>query len=164
MLIKKSREKSVVTLFANLTVGILLVVTGILMFVFDINIIENKKAIIGLSFIPLAAAFVSGFNLIMIKKHLDKMKAIVIAENDERLVAIQNETDATAFRILRWALMLVFFGYTLAIPKDVFESPAWWVVFSFFFMSYVLQGILFKINYDKSIKEDDVVGEENING
>src|SRR5665647_2596891 len=93
MSIKKSREKLVVTLFANLTVGILLVVTGILMFVFDINIIENKKAIIGLSFIPLATAFASGFNLIMIKKHPDKMKVIVITENDERLVAIQNETD-----------------------------------------------------------------------
>lgn len=51
MLIKKSREKLVVTLFANLTVGILLVVTGILMFVFDINIIGRgiymKVLIIG---------------------------------------------------------------------------------------------------------------------
>lgn len=155
MFIKRSRDKLVVSLFANLTAGVLLMITGILMEVLKINIIENVKAITGLSFIPLASAFTSAYYLHLLKKRPDKMKAIVIAENDERLIAVQNEVDAITFRILRWALVLVFFGYTLAVPKDVFESAAWWTIFVFFFMSYMIQSILFTVKYGKKQKNEE---------
>ena len=82
------------------------------------------------------------------------MKPVIVSENDERLIAIRNEADSITFNILQWALMLTFFGYTFMVPNDIFETPLWWVIFSFYFMSYMLQGIILSIFYRKNDKTD----------
>ena len=85
------------------------------------------------------------------------MKPVIISENDERLVAAKNEADAITFQVLRWALMLVFFGYTFMVPADIFEAPAWWIIFGLYFIAVMLQGIILSIFQRKekdSIVED----------
>jgi hypothetical protein len=141
-------------MYANLIAGILLITAGILLNILNSPLIENKKAIIGLSFIPLGTSLYSWLNIYFIKKFPKGMKPVIVSENDERLVAIRNEADAITFQVLRWALMLVFFGYTFMVPKDIFETPSWWIIFGFYFMSYMLQGVLLNIYYGKNRKND----------
>lgn len=135
---------------ANLAVGLALLLTGILLKKYDINVVQNPKAVIGLSFIPLGIALSAFINIIFVKRYPKAMNAVIISENDERLTAIRNEADSKTFRILRWALLFVFFGYTFSVPTDVFEAPGWWTVFAFLFLSYVLPAIFFRIGYGKN--------------
>ena len=155
MFVKKSREKLLFNMYANLIIGLLLVTAGILLNVLNSPLIENKKALIGLSFIPFGTALYSWLNLLFIKKFPKDMKKVLISENDERLVAMRNEADSVTFQVLRWALALVFFGYTFIVPKDIFESPAWWIVFGFLFLSYMLQAILLAIFMKKTEKKEN---------
>ena len=154
MFVKKSKKKLMFNMYLNLVVGILLVIAGILLNVLNIPLIENKKAIIGLSFIPFGISFYSWLNLLLSNKFPKDMKPVIVSENDERLIAIRNEADAITFQILQWALMLTFFGYTFMAPKDIFETPLWWVIFGFYLMSYLLQGIILSILYGKTDKND----------
>lgn len=133
---------------ANLGVGLALIAAGIILRVTDSNIIENTKAVIGLSLIPLGIALYLWLSLIFAKKYPKNMNQMNIMENDERLRAIGYRADSTAFRILRWALMLLYYGYTFMSPDDVFETASWWIVLVFFMLSYLLQGILVKIYSD----------------
>lgn len=154
MLVKKSKKKLMFNMYANLIVGILLVIAGILLTVLNSPLIENKKAIIGLSFIPFGISFYSWMNLFFTKKFPKGMKPVIVSENDERLITIRNEADAITFQILQWALMITFFGYTFMVPKDIFETPLWWIIFGFFLMSYLLQGIILSIYYRRNNKTD----------
>lgn len=154
MLVKKSKQKLMFNMYANLIVGILLITAGILLNILNSPLIDNKKALIGLSFIPLGISFYSWLNIYLIKKYPKSMKPVIISENDERLVAIRNKADALTFQILQWALLLVFLGYTFMVPKDIFETPAWWITFGFYFMSFILQGVLLNIYNRKNNKND----------
>lgn len=154
MLLKKSKKKLEFNMYVNLIVGILLIIVGILLNVLNSPLIENKKAIIVLSFIPFGISLYSWINLFFTKKFPKDMKPVIVSENDERLIAIRNEVDAVTFQVLQWALMLVFFGYTFMVPKNIFETPSWWIIFGFYLMSYMLQGIILSIYYRKSNKAD----------
>ncbi len=70
------------------------------------------------------------------------MKEIIISENDERLVALKNEAEANAFRILQAVLFLTYMGYTFMVPEDIFESVGWWIVTVLLFVSLILQAVL----------------------
>jgi hypothetical protein len=155
MLVKKSKEKLMFNMYANLIAGALLVIAGILLNVLNIPLIENKKAIIGLSLIPFGISFYSWLNLFLSNKYPKDMKPVIISENDERLIAIRNEADSITFQILQWALMLTFFGYTFIVPKDIFETLSWWIIFGFYLMSIMLQGIILSIYYRKNNKTDN---------
>lgn len=139
--------KTIVAL--NLITGLLLLSAGIIFDIYNINIVQNNKALVGLSFIPLAVALCSFVNLLMLKRSPRSMRDIVISETDERLTAIRNEADAKAFRVLRWALLLAFFGYTLMVPSDVFEAIGWWILLVFFFISQFLPAVFYKIGFGK---------------
>ena len=136
----------------NLCVGMSLICVNLLLKGLDIEFLSNPRAIVGISFIPFGIALASLFTLTMMKRN--PSGSLVIYEQDERIRNIRNETDSKAFRILRWALMLVYFGYTFLVPEDIFEAPGWWITLAFFFMSYMLPGILFKIAYGKEQKEE----------
>lgn len=155
MLVKKSKKKLIISMYVNLIAGLLLVIAGIMLIVLNSPLIENKKAIIGLSFIPFGISFCSWINLFLTKKYPKDMKPVIISENDERLIAIRNEADSVTFQILQWALMLTFFGYTFMVPKDIFETPSWWIIFGFYIMSYMLQGIILSIYYKRNSKTDN---------
>lgn len=142
---KKSKKMLLFNIYANLIVGLLLAGTGIVLEITKSSMVENNKGFVALSFIPLALGLYSLCTLILMKKYPKKMKSVITEENDERLISIKNEADAITFRVLQWALMLVYFGYTFMMPKDIFEAPAWWITLAFFFSSFILQGILLSV-------------------
>lgn len=155
MITIKNSKRTVVNMYASLAIGLIILISGTLMAVMDMNFINNEKAVIGLSFIPLGNALYLWINQIFIKKYPAKMKPMVISENDERIVAMQNEADSITFRILRYALLLLYFGYTFMVPDDIFEAPSWWIMLAFFMASYLLQGLLLAYYYKKYNKKED---------
>jgi hypothetical protein len=108
----------------------------------DIKLLPNNKAVVALSFFPLGIAFASYIKLQTIKKYPQKMKDIIISENDERLIASKNQADANAFRILQRLLFFSYMGYTLMVPGDIFEAAGWWLITFLLLASLILQGIL----------------------
>jgi len=147
---KKIVKETKLIMFSFLIVGLVLLAAGIIFSVFKVNIIQNNKAIIGLSFIPLSMAFYYFIRLLLIKKSSKNMHNAIIFQYDERLVTIRNEADAKAFRILQWILFMVYIGYTLIIPDDVFESVGWWIILGLLLISYMLQGIFSILSKRKS--------------
>jgi predicted membrane chloride channel (bestrophin family) len=132
-------------IIVSIITGVLLLLTGIIFSMFDLVPVKMTKAITGLSFIPFGFAFANFINLLRIKKSPQKMRTVIVSHNDERLVAIRNEADARAFRILQWLLFMVYMGYTLMVPNDIFEAVGWWIILIILFVSYILQGILYKV-------------------
>lgn len=145
-------------MYAMLILGAVLLALGTGFRVFDINLFPNNKAIIGLSFIPLSVAFTYYSKISRIKKHPDEMKIVIISEGDERLVALRNEADAKALKILQGALFLTYMGYTLMIPEDIFESAGWWLIMILLFFSFLSRVIMSTIVMRKANSRDD---EEN---
>jgi uncharacterized membrane protein len=139
---EKIIKETKVAMTASLVIGLVLLATGIIFSLLDINLIKNNKAIIGLSFIPLCVAFVYYLKLTRIRKSPQKMREILVNESDERLVALKNEADAKAFRIIQGALFLAYMGYTLMVPEDIFESAGWWILLVLLFVSFIAQGII----------------------
>lgn len=139
----------------NLAAGLVLLSAGILFRILDINIIQNNKAIIGLSFIPLVSGLYALFYVSSIKRSPKTMKAVIVSESDERLTYIRNESDAKAFRVLRWSLTLAFFGYTLMVPSDIFEATGWWILLVFFFISQFLPAIFYIVESGKNIESEE---------
>lgn len=123
-------------------VGVILLGFGIIFRVLDVSFISNKKALIGLSFIPFSVAFIYWVKLFRMNHSPEKMKNILITENDERLVALKNEIDARAFKIIQGAIFLGYMGYTLMVPEDIFESAGWWVLLALLFITFISQAIL----------------------
>jgi hypothetical protein len=143
-IIKESKTIMLVTL----TVGIILFAMGILFTVLNVNITSNSnlvtinRAFTGLSFIPLSIALMYYLKLLKIRKSPDKMRNIIINENDERLVALKNEAEAKAFKIIQGALFLTYLGYTFMVPSDIFESVGWWILLGLMLLSIAAQAIL----------------------
>ncbi len=125
-----------------LIIGLLLLVLGIGFNSMEVSFISNKKAIIGLSFMPLSVALIYYLKISSIKKTPDKMKNLIINENDERIAALKNEAAAKAFKIVQGAVFLSYFGYTLMVPEDIFESVGWWILMGLLFITFVSHGLL----------------------
>lgn len=156
MNIEKTVKKSTMIMLVSLIIGIVLLATGILLELMDIKLLPNNKAIVALSFTPLVVAVISYVKLRTIKKNPQKMKNIIISENDERLVALKNQADANAFRILQGILFFSYLGYTFMVPEDVFEAVGWWLITFALLASFVLQGILSaKATDQHDAKSDD---------
>ena len=60
------------------------------------------------------------------------------------------------FGFIKWALLLIFFGYTFIVPADIFETAAWWIVFGLFFVSNVLSPVILSVylRNDNKIDKD----------
>lgn len=153
---EKIIKETKVIMIVTLVIGLVLLVTGISFDLLDIHIIKNNRAIVGLSFIPLSVAFVYYLKLTRIKKSPQKMREILVNENDERLVALKNEVDAKAFRIIQGALFLAYMGYTLMVPEDIFESVGWWILLVLLFVSFISQGVIHtKVSRKDNSKENE---------
>lgn len=122
--------------------GVVLLGLGIVFGIMDVSFISNKRALIGLSLLPFSVAFVYYLKLTGIKKAPEKMRNIIINENDERLVALKNEADSKAFKITQAAIFLSYMGYTLMVPEDIFESVGWWLLIILLFITFISQGLL----------------------
>ncbi len=122
--------------------GAVLLGLGIVFSIMDVSFISNKRALIGLSLLPFSVAFVYYLKLTGIKKAPEKMRNIIINENDERLVALKNEADSKAFKITQAAIFLSYMGYTLMVPEDIFESVGWWLLIILLFITFISQGLL----------------------
>ena len=151
---EKIIRESKVILSVTLTTGLILLAAGIIFTVFDVRLIENNRALIGLSFIPLSAALVYYLKLTQIQKSPQKMKGIIVSENDERLIAVKNEANAKAFRITQAVLFLAYMGYTLMVPEDIFEAVGWWLLLILLFVSFVSQGVLLSMAMRRENAED----------
>ncbi|MDD4705693.1 MAG: hypothetical protein PHS24_00565 [Bacilli bacterium] len=137
-------------LISTLTIGLIMLLTGIIFNILDVNIIKNNKAVIGLSFIPLSLSLLYYIKLIRIIKNPRKMKKTIINETDERIIVSKNKADAKAFRILQSILFLFYTGYTLIIPEDIFESVGWWILLALLIISFGIQSILYYIEIKNS--------------
>lgn len=135
---------------ATVTIGLMMLLTGIIFNILEVNIIKNNKAIIGLSFIPLSLSIFYYVKLIKIMKNPSKMKKTIIAETDERIVASRNEADAKSFRIIQGILFLFYIGYTLMVPEDIFESVGWWMLLLLLIISFGLQSIFSYLEMNKN--------------
>lgn len=153
---EKIVKESQIIMFVTLTVGLALFAAGIIFTLMDINLIQNNKALIGLSFLPLSVACIYFVKSLRIRKSPQKMQSIIINEVDERLVTLKNEADAKAFKIVKGALFLAYMGYTLMVPEDIFESVGWWILLILFFVTFMSQGILqyFVMRGDKKVDEE----------
>lgn len=142
---EKIVKETKLIMIITLVIGLVLLALGISFGLLDINLIKNNRAIVGLSFIPLSVAFVYYIKLTRIKKSPEKMREILVNESDERLVALKNEVDAKAFKIIQGALFLTYMGYTLMVPEDIFESAGWWSLLALLFFSFIAQGIVSRV-------------------
>jgi len=149
-IVKEARAIMVVSII----VGVVLLGAGIVFGIMDVGFISNKRALIGLSFIPLSVAFVYYLKLSRIKKSPQKMKNIIISESDERLVALKNEADAKAFKIIQGAIFLSYMGYTLMVPEDILESVGWWILMVLLFITFMSQAIL-AMKVTKNLNSED---------
>jgi hypothetical protein len=125
-------------LILNIILGTGLLIVGIIFRIMNIRLVENNKALIGLSFIPFAIAVDKLIFIRNVNKHPKSMTAVLIAENDERLIMQRNEAEAISNRIFRWIIYLVFIGYSLVFPSEAFEATGWWIVLFLFLASYLL--------------------------
>lgn len=141
MRIDKIVKNSRIIIIFGIIVGVLLLGTGIVFSIIDSKLISNNKAIIGLSFLPLALAFIYYLKLSIIKTTPEKINNIIISESDERLVALKNEADSKAFFITKGAIFFAFLAYTFLVPEDIFESIGWWILMGLLFISFISQGI-----------------------
>lgn len=139
---EKILKESKVIMIVTFVVGVLLLATGIIFTVLDVTLIKNNRALIGLSLIPLSVAFMYFYKYTQIKKSPNKMKEIIINENDERIVNLKNEADAKAFMIVKGTIFLAYMGYTLMVPEDIFEAVGWWILLVILFVSFMSQGII----------------------
>ena len=137
-ILKESRLIMIVTF----VVGVLLLATGIAFSLLDVTLIKNNRALIGLSLIPLSVGFMYYYKYTQIKKSPNKMKEIIISENDERIVTLKNEADAKAFMIVKGVIFLAYMGYTLMVPEDIFEAVGWWILLVILFVTFMAQGLI----------------------
>jgi len=138
---EKIVKESKVIMLVTLITGLVILAVGVIFDFMKIDLVNNK-AIIGLSLTPFSVALVYYLKLSAIKKSPQKMRDIIITESDERLVALKNEADAKALKILQGAIFLTYMGYTLMVPEDVFESVGWWILLILLLISFMSPGIL----------------------
>ena len=139
---EKIVKEAKVIMLVCLTIGIMLLGAGILFSFIDVSYIENPRALVGLSFIPLCTAFVYYLKYTKIRNSPQKMKKIIIQESDERLVALKNEADAKVLKIIQGSIFLGYMGYTLMVPEDIFESVGWWILMVLTLVAISVQGFM----------------------
>ena len=139
---EKIVKEAKVIMLVCLTIGIMLLGAGILFSFIDVSYIENPRSLVGLSFIPLCTAFVYYLKYTKIRNSPQKMKKIIIQESDERLVALKNEADAKALKIIQGSIFLGYMGYTLMVPEDIFESVGWWILMVLTLVAISVQGFM----------------------
>lgn len=149
-------KESKTIMMVTLVIGAALLATGIIFKLLEINFLPKNgaTAIVALSLTPFGTAFAYYVKLSRIKKSPQKF---IINEIDERLVALKNEADAKAFKIVQGALFLTYMGYTLMIPKDVFESVGWWILMILLLTSFISQAILTR---NVMVEENSKTNEE----
>jgi hypothetical protein len=139
---EKILKESKMIMMVTFVVGFLLLATGIAFTLLDVTLIENNRALIGLSLIPLSVGFMYFYKYTQIKKSPSKMKEIIISENDERIVNLKNEADAKAFMIVKGVIFITYMGYTLMVPEDIFEAVGWWILLVILIVTFMAQGLI----------------------
>ncbi len=154
---EKIMKESKVIILITLTVGFALLLTGIVLLSLGTGLTPNDKAFVGLSFIPFSLSVSYWIKLSRMKKSPQSIPKTLLPEIDERLVSIRNEADAKALKVVQGAIFLIYMGYTLMVPGDIFESPAWWILLMLLSISFLSQGILHKIvaGRDRSLEGDN---------
>ena len=153
---EKVIKETKVIMLVMLAIGLTLLSIGIIFSLLDSHLIRNNRAIVGLSFIPLAVAFIYYLKFTQIKHSPLKMRKILVNETDERLVALKNEADAKSFKIIQGILFLTYMGYTLMVPEDIFESTGWWILLVLLFLSFVVQTVIFTVVMRKNSSVDNM--------
>ena len=148
-------KESKVMMIVTFVIGLILLATGVAFTLFEVTLINNNRALIGLSLIPLSVGLMYLYKYTQIKKSPSKMKAIIINENDERIINLKNEADAKAFRIVQGVVFLLYMGYTLMVPEDIFEAVGWWILLVILFVSFMAQGILTAVAMGKNKSKEN---------
>ncbi|MFS0723565.1 hypothetical protein [Paenibacillus sp. 1P07SE] len=138
---EKTVKETKMVMMVSLIVAIILLTAGLASGQLEIALLSDNKALFALSLLPLSLAFVSFMKLSRIKRSPQKMRSVLIKENDERLVALHNEADARTFKIMYGLMFLAYFGYTFLFPQEVFKSAGWWMLIILLLGSMLLQGI-----------------------
>lgn len=125
-----------------LAAGLLLLAGGLTLQLLDIHLLENNRAVVALAFIPLALATYFGLTAALMKRNPKYSRTVAAEQADERITALKHRADSITYRTMRWALSLVFLGYTFAFPSEIFESAGWWITFGFFFLAHMMQGVV----------------------
>lgn len=138
---EKTIKEAKAVIAVSLIAGLLLLAAGLLSKQVDMGWLSANNALLALSLLPLSLAFASFLKLSRIKKSPQKMRSVLIKENDERLVALNHEADSKTLKIVVGALFLAYFGYTFLFPEEVFESAGWWTLLVLLLGTLSLQGV-----------------------
>ncbi len=158
---KKIVRKNKKVMLVSMIFFIILLVGGIFLELVDSRLLPNNKALVALSFFPLGIAVSSYIKLQTIKKYPQKMKDFIINENDERLIALRNQADARAFKIMQALLFFLYMGYTLMFPEDIFKTVGWWLLMFLLLASFVLQGMTSAKSMEKDGGTNNEAGLKN---
>jgi hypothetical protein len=135
----------------NLILGLVLLIAGIFVELYDVQILDNNRFIVALSFIPLGLFVASLIKIYYVKKNPNKY----VDEYDERLIAAREKADALSMRIIRYLLFLAFLGYSFAKSSEVFESLSWWLLLIISLITVFLPLIIYG-DANKKYKPDSV--------
>lgn len=114
--------------FFHAVVGVVFLLLGIAEAFQILNFTSNNKIFFGLAIIAFGTAAAPYINYYLIKKDPVSMETIIVAESDERNIAIRNAALAKSYSILRWILLYVFFAYTFLFPKEALVTFGWWSI------------------------------------
>lgn len=108
-----------------------------------IDIVENNKILGGMAILALGASGAQFLYFYMIKKNSPSVQPIIVAESDERNIAVKNEAEAKTFSVLKIMIFYIYFAYTFLFPEEIFVSFGWWSVTIIFMTSVIMSGLIF---------------------
>ncbi len=139
--VQKIVKESKIIMYTALVIGIALLAAGVIVGMMDLPSV-NGKALVGLSFTPLAVSAMYLVKVRKITRSPQQMRSLIINESDERLVAEKNEANAQAFKIVQAVIFLTYVGYTLMVPADVFATVGWWILLGLLFTALFAPALL----------------------
>jgi len=136
----KIRNEYKIKFLSHGIVAALFILVGLGEVTNTINIVDTiqAKVFFGMAIIAIASAGTAFYSYYLLRKSSKAMEAIVVAESDERTIAVKNEAYAKTFLILKWLLTYTFFTYTFLLPKEVFVSFGWWSLLLIYLSSLLM--------------------------
>jgi hypothetical protein len=134
---------------AHCIIGLIFLGVGVGLWSDTLKFVDSSKAKVffGLTIVAVATAIGPFINYYLLKKNTKEMESLIVAETDERSIAVRNEAYAKTFSILKWVIIYITLAYTFMFPKEAFVSFAWWSIFIIFLTAMIMSvGIYIFVN------------------
>lgn len=141
----KIKKEYKIKFLSHCFIGVIFLLIGVAEVCNIINIVNSSKAKVffGMAFIAFSTSLGLFLNYYLLKKDSTSMEKMIVAESDERNIAVRNEVYAKTFLILKWIITYLLFTYTFLFPKEIFVSFGWWSLSLIFLSSMVMSGSIY---------------------